>query len=44
MANPMLTMLHMLGRDDMEKFGDSTGELDLNNQAPAAAATDASKG
>jgi len=44
MANPMLTMLHMLGRDDMEKFGDSTGELDLNNQAPAPAATDASKG
>jgi hypothetical protein len=43
MANPMLTMLHMLGRDDMEKFGDSTGELDLNNQAPAPAATDASK-
>jgi len=44
MANPMLTMLHMLGRDDMEKFGDSTGELDLNNQAPPAASTDASKG
>jgi hypothetical protein len=45
MANPMLTMLHMLGRDDMEKFGDSTSELDLNNQAPAPAATDvASKG
>jgi hypothetical protein len=44
MANPMLTMLHMLGRDDMEKFGDSTGELDLNNQVSAPAATDASKG
>jgi hypothetical protein len=40
MANPMLTMLHMLGRDDMEKFGDSTAELDLNNAAPAPAATD----
>jgi hypothetical protein len=36
MANPMLTMLHMLGRTDMEKFGDSTGELDLNNAAPAS--------
>ena len=31
MANPMLTMLHMLGRDDLQQFGDSTGELDLNN-------------
>jgi hypothetical protein len=31
MANSMLTMLHMLGRTDLESFGDSTGELDLNN-------------
>src|SRR5438034_6207139 len=44
MANPMLTMLHMMGRDDLQQFGDSTGELDLNNPAPAPAATDASKG
>ena len=43
MANPMLTMLHMLGRTEVEQFGDSTGELDLNNAAPAAATTD-SKG
>jgi hypothetical protein len=42
MANPMLTMLHMLGRTDIEKFGDSTRELDLNNVAPAS--TDAAKG
>jgi len=36
MANSMLTMLHMLGRDDVQQFGDSTGELDLNNvSAPA---------
>ncbi|MBZ5560076.1 MAG: DUF1552 domain-containing protein [Acidobacteriia bacterium] len=35
MANPMLTMLHALGREDMESFGDSTGELDLNSAAPA---------
>ena len=41
MANPMLTVLHMLGRDDMAQFGDSTGELDLNNPAPVPAATDA---
>jgi hypothetical protein len=31
MANAMLTTLHMLGRDDMPNFGDSSGELDLNN-------------
>ena len=43
MANSMLTMLHMLGRDDMEQFGDSTSELDLNN-ATEPAATDAAKG
>jgi Protein of unknown function (DUF1552) len=40
MANPMLTMLHMLGRDDVDKFGDSTGELDLNTAAPAPATTE----
>src|SRR5437764_2853967 len=30
MANAMLTALHGLGRTDLESFGDSTGELDLN--------------
>jgi Protein of unknown function (DUF1552) len=44
MANSMLTMLHALGRDDMQTFGDSTGELDLNTNVPAPAATDAAKG
>ncbi len=34
MANAMLTMAHVLGLDDLEAFGDSTGELDLNG-APA---------
>jgi hypothetical protein len=43
MANPMLTMLHALGRTDMTSFGDSTGELDLNNAA-ATVTTDAAKG
>jgi hypothetical protein len=43
MANPMLTMLHMLGRDDMQQFGDSTGELDLNNAVPPAATDAAAK-
>jgi hypothetical protein len=41
MANAMLTMLHMLGRDDMEQFGDSKSPLDLNNAAPVT--TDAAK-
>ncbi len=31
MANAMFTALHMLGRDDLQSFGDSTGELDLNH-------------
>jgi len=31
MANAMLTTLHMLGRTDLPTFGDSSGELDLNN-------------
>jgi hypothetical protein len=31
MANAMFTGLHMLGRTDLESFGDSSGELDLNN-------------
>ncbi|MCC7178351.1 MAG: DUF1552 domain-containing protein [Acidobacteria bacterium] len=30
MANPMLSMLHILGLDDVKSFGDSTGEMDLN--------------
>jgi hypothetical protein len=33
MANPMLTILHMLGLDDIKQFGDSTGEFDLNTVA-----------
>jgi hypothetical protein len=31
MANVMLSMLHMLGLDDMERFGDSAGTFDLNS-------------
>ena len=27
MANVMLTLLHRLGLDDMQSFGDSTGEF-----------------
>jgi len=29
MANAMLSMLHLLGHDDVDSFGDSTGELPL---------------
>jgi hypothetical protein len=31
MANGMLSLLHMLGVDSLETFGDSTGALDLNS-------------
>jgi hypothetical protein len=44
MANPMLSMLHMLGRDDLQSFGDSTGELDLNNAAAATTTVADAKG
>ncbi|MGE5246690.1 MAG: DUF1552 domain-containing protein [Betaproteobacteria bacterium] len=30
MANAMLSVLHTLGLEDMDRFGDSTGALDLN--------------
>jgi hypothetical protein len=29
MANVMLTLLHKLGVDDLQSFGDSTGEFSL---------------
>jgi hypothetical protein len=44
MANAMFTMLHMLGRDDMTQFGDSTAELDLNNAAAPETTEAPSKG
>jgi hypothetical protein len=34
MANVMLTLLHKLGMDDVDHFGDSTGEFPLT---PASA-------
>jgi hypothetical protein len=33
MANVMLTVMHQLGMDDMDSFGDSTGEFSFS--APA---------
>jgi hypothetical protein len=38
MANAMLSMLHMLGLDDVKSFGDSTGALDLNTAVDGTAA------
>jgi hypothetical protein len=39
MSNPMLTMLHILGLEDMKSFGDSTAPMDLNSvSAPVTSA------
>ncbi len=38
MANVMLTLLHGLGLDDMESFGDSTGTFDLTSVPDTTAA------
>ncbi|MDX1495147.1 MAG: hypothetical protein R3253_13850, partial [Longimicrobiales bacterium] len=35
MANAMLSLLHGLGHDDMDSFGDSTGDLPLSMPASA---------
>ena len=43
MANAMLSVLHKLGLQNIDQFGDSTGELDLN-QAPSGATSDTAKG
>jgi hypothetical protein len=40
MANAMLTMLHVLGLDDMKSFGDSTEAMDLNAAGAAASIGD----
>jgi len=39
MANVMLTLLHDLGLEDLESFGDSTGEFDLTGSSLAPVAT-----
>ena len=31
MANPMLSLMHGLGMEDMPSFGDSTGEFTFNS-------------
>ena len=42
MANAMLTVLHKLGLDDLESFGDSTGEFSLSAPARAGMTTQSS--
>jgi hypothetical protein len=39
MANVMLTLLHHLGLEDLETFGDSTGEFDLSGISLATVTT-----
>ena len=34
LANVMLSVMHKIGLDDVQKFGDSTAEFDLNGAAP----------
>ena len=36
MANAMLSMMHVLGHDDLDSFGDSTGEFSLNMSQAAS--------
>ena len=38
MANAMLSMMHMLGLNDVQSFGDSTGALDLNSASDTTVA------
>ena len=38
MANAMLSMLHTLGHDDMDTFGDATGAFPLTMSAPSTTA------
>ena len=36
MANALLSAIHMLGMNDMETFGDSTGAFPVTYSSPAA--------
>ena len=38
MANAMLSLMHRLGMDDMESFGDSTGEFSFSGPSSTAQA------
>jgi hypothetical protein len=39
MANVMLSVAHMLGLDELDKFGDSTAPMDLNLSPEATTAS-----
>ncbi len=39
MANAMLSLLHMLGHDELDNFGDSTGELSLTTPLATTSAS-----
>jgi hypothetical protein len=43
MSNAMLSMLHKLGRDDLESFGDSTGALAIASPSRSVAAESSSR-
>jgi hypothetical protein len=43
MSNAMLSMLHKLGRDDLESFGDSTGTLAITSPSRTTAAESSSR-
>jgi hypothetical protein len=43
MANVMLSVLHKLGIEDIQQFGDSTGELDLNTASPSPTTSEAGR-
>ena len=44
MANAMLSMMHAIGLEDVQQFGDSTAALDLSAAAPPPTGTDAARG
>jgi hypothetical protein len=44
MANVMLTLLHDLGLDDVEQFGDSTGTVDLTGAVETSVAPRGNRG
>ena len=44
MANAMLSMMHAIGLEDVQQFGDSTAALDLNSAAAPPTGTDAARG
>jgi hypothetical protein len=37
MANVFLTLMHNMGVEDLQSFGDSTGEFSLSAPSPTAA-------